>query len=78
MDKDQLKILEHIFGAEIAGLEVWQKRHPGHKQKTAIEALQASGHIHWHEFILPGRLPVRISGWALTPKGHLEYCQSCA
>jgi hypothetical protein len=71
MTKSDLKLLEHIFSAEIEG------RLPYQSKAAAYKRLETYGLVEHVEIALPGILPVIIPGWILTHKGRIAYCESC-
>jgi hypothetical protein len=71
MTKQDLKILERIFTAEIRNAlpcQIASKRLP---------QLKAEGMIAPYKRTLPGRFPVHVEGWALTELGRYTFCQHC-
>jgi hypothetical protein len=74
----QQKYLGEMFAAEIdhaiEGKIPLVQRIP----KRIVDQLLKQELIYPAEVILPGRMPVRIRGYALTPFGHMTYCMSCA
>ncbi len=71
MNKADLKRLEKIFASEIAGNLVFQSK------SKHYERLEQEGYVFKLSYILPGKIPVRITGWQLTHFGHFTYCDSC-
>lgn len=72
MTKQDAKILERMFDAE------FQIRLPCQLKSKHLERLASEGLIERMEVTLPGRFPVRISGWKLTLKGNYAYCEWAA
>ena len=70
MIKSDLRILEKIFEKEIFGL-VYQSK------AKRLEWLRDNGYVEAAEITLPGRIPIRVSGWVLTHKGRFAYCDTC-
>ncbi|WP_312271581.1 hypothetical protein [Pseudomonas sp.] len=68
MDKRTIKLLEKVFEAEISGLLPYQT-----KAKLAQEMCD-SGLLEFNE-IKKGALTV--SGYSLTHRGRIEYCEQC-
>ncbi len=77
MNKKSLKLLEQVFACEINsalsqdGIGLFQT-----KNKLA-DQLVREGCLELKTVILPGRIPVSISGYELTHLGRLTYCSSC-
>lgn len=69
--REQLKVLERIFAAEIFGKPIAQFR------SKHLSGLEESGYVLRAEATLPGRFPVIIRGWILTERGRMAYCESC-
>lgn len=70
MNKSDLAILEKIFVQEIMG-GIYQSK------AKRLEWLQENGYVEFVEFVLPGRFPVKVKGWALTHRGRMTYGESC-
>jgi hypothetical protein len=76
MNGRKLALLEKAFMAEIdaalnAGIWIMQSR-----SKLAKELVD-SGHLIPAEMNTAGRFPIKVTGYALTHLGRLEYCVSC-
>jgi len=71
-------VLEKCFDAEVMaamndGIPVAQ-----FGKRSGIPArLAAQGLIEQKTFTLAGRFPVKITGWILTPLGHVTWCEHC-
>lgn len=72
MNKKQLAMLEKAFIKEVnAGVS--NSRIPGilqTKSKVAAE-LEKDGYLEFVSFMLPGRFPMKISGYQLTHLGRI-------
>lgn len=72
----ELNLLERCFTAEVtaalngSSLDLCQL-----KSKLA-DKLCADGFITKAQVVLPGRFPVTVEGYRLTPLGHFTYCSS--
>lgn len=74
MTKKHLSILEKIFAAEIQGTLCQLRKSKG------VQFLLDDGCILKAEMELPaGRFPVKlkISGYVLTDRGRIIFCESC-
>ena len=71
MLKKHFNALEKIFEREIAGTLPFQS-----KAKIYTE-LEADGMVKKDTRTFGGRFPVKVTGWTLTNKGRLLYCQAC-
>ena len=71
MLKKHFNALEKIWEREIAGTLPFQS-----KAKVYTE-LEAGGMVEKYITIIGGRFSVKITGWVLTQKGRMEYCQNC-
>lgn len=75
LTKVRLRILEKIFQAEINGELPCQL---GRHNPSEVAAMVEDGQIAPLNVTLPGRLPVVISGYVLTHRGRVLYCEDCA
>ncbi len=73
LTKPQLRILERVFTAEIEGRLPFQ--FPG--RVPALVAGLVEDQFLAEVEKTSGYPPMKISGYVLTPRGHLYYCQSC-
>lgn len=70
MTKSDLAILEKVFEREIYG-QIYQSK------AKRMQWLCDEGYIDRVEFVIPGRFPITVKGWALTHKGRRTYCETC-
>lgn len=77
MNSADLKLLERIFEDDIASAIGERHDLPTQIRGKRIEALAAQGLVEKVKVTLPGRFPVVVEGWRLTPLGHMTYCMSC-
>lgn len=70
MTKSDLAILERVFEREIFG-HIYQSK------AKRMQWLCDNGYVEYVEYVLPGRFPVKVKGWALTHKGRMTYCETC-
>lgn len=70
----ELKALERLFADEILNAPPTQFR----KSNKAILSLQKKGLASRCHASTGKPIVVKISGWCLTPSGHLIWCQHCA
>ena len=78
MTKKEIDFLEKCFEAEMAsamGSRVSALVQS--KPNNTVNVLVAKGMIHCAEEVLPGRFPMKIVGYLLTPLDHLTYCEQC-
>lgn len=73
MNKRDAALLEKLFVNEMIPGSL-----PFPSKSKQYERLEAEGYVQSAVAILPGRFPVKIKGWVLTPLGHMEYCRHCA
>lgn len=78
MKKSELRMLGHIFGAEVYAavnhqpwMRVYQSR------SKMIKKLKEMGMVQEARARVGGVLGVTIEGWELTRLGHITYCMSC-
>lgn len=71
MTKKDHNLLGNIFGAEVCG------KLPYQSISKAYERLESEGLCEHVKVTLPGRFPVILTGWQLTPEGHFAYCSNC-
>jgi len=78
MKKQELKMLEKIYAAEIngalsGGCHLFQT-----KSKIA-DALTTEGYVRKRTMVLSfgGMFPVHIEGYELTELGRMAYCMTC-
>lgn len=71
MTKAEIRMLERIYAAEIAG------RLPFQSKSKLLPKLAEDGLVRRLEKHMPGRFAVTIHGWELTLAGNLTYCLSC-
>jgi hypothetical protein len=76
MKAKDLKLLERVFEAEINGALSGAPRCAQIKSKRMI-FLQHEGYVQETTVTLPGRFPIKVTGWELTEFGRLTYCMSC-
>lgn len=71
-----LKLLERVFTGEI---EAAMKGHalPVQIKSKRMLVLESEGYVEEVTVTLPGRFPVRVTGWVLTVRGNYAYCSSC-
>lgn len=69
--KRDFELLGRVFEAEILNQLPAQIG-----ASKAVKSLQERGYIEPCKRTLPGALPVRIEGWALTHVGRFTYCQN--
>ncbi|MDQ3018586.1 MAG: hypothetical protein M3Q64_01805 [bacterium] len=72
MKKNDLRLLEKVFVNEIVS------EYPFQSKSKQYELLEEEGYVIRTFAVLPGRLPVKVSGWNLTAYGHIIYCRSCS
>jgi hypothetical protein len=73
LSKRDFELLGRVFNAEILN------QLPAQIGKSkAVTSLRERGYIAPLEITLPGRFPVRVSGWALTEAGRFTYCLNCS
>lgn len=73
LNRRDFELLGQVFTAEIQDILPAQIG-----KSKSVKSLQERGFIEPYERILPGRFPVRVSGWALTHAGRIAYCQNCS
>lgn len=75
MNARSLKILENTFAAEVDGAI---NKHSGlfQTKNNLAKQLVEDGYLEEVTEILPGRFPVKITGYALTHLGRITYCLS--
>jgi hypothetical protein len=73
MTKRDIVLLEKLFRNEMIPGSL-----PFPSKSRRLECLEEEGYVQRAAAILPGRFPVTVTGWALTPLGHMEYCRHCA
>ncbi len=71
LTKPEAAFLERLFVADIEGGMPVQS-----KAKKLLAKLD--GLIEHREVILPGRFPVKVSGYVLTMAGHIAYSEWAA
>ncbi len=76
LTKRHLAALEKLFAAEI------ENRTPVYSRAKIYIELQTLGCVEFVERRLRGFRDglgdMIVRGWALTPRGHLLYCESCS
>jgi hypothetical protein len=77
MKAADLKLLERVFDAEIKSAMT-----PGLPPVAQIKSkrmlvLQEEGLVREMTVTLPGRFPVKVTGWVLTERGRMIYCTNC-
>lgn len=68
--KSDLAILERVFAQEIFG-QIYQSK------AKRLEWLRDNGYVEFVSFVIPGRFPIKVEGWALTHLGRMTYCETC-
>ncbi len=76
MNKQELKILERAFGAEIESALDRGKCGLIQTKSKLAESLCAEGYLRLSIYVLSGRFPVYVNGYELTDLGRLAYCTS--
>jgi len=71
MLKKHFNALEKIWEREIAGTLPFQSKAKIYKE------LEADGMVEKYIRVFAGRFPVTVTGWALTQRGRLLYCEAC-
>lgn len=71
LTRRQLAFVEQLFAAEIDGRLPVQS-----KARKLIESL--GDLVLFIERTLPGRFPVVVSGYMLSQRGHIAYCEWAA
>lgn len=78
MNKAKFKILEKAFAASVDAaisedpcFELIQSK------SKYVQELIDEGLLVYSHAVLPGKLPVKISGYAITERGIFEYSQHC-
>lgn len=71
MTARELELLGKVFDAEIMGTLPYQGG--GKLAETLVER----GMLEPESRTLPGRFPVRVSGFVLTHAGRMAWCESC-
>lgn len=69
--RSHIRVLERIFCEEILG------NPPAQFRSKHLATLKDAGYVQPMEAVLPGRFPVKISGWALTHRGRMAYGEWC-
>jgi len=69
--KKHFNALGKIFEREIDGTLPFQS-----KAKIYAE-LEADGMVEKYTRVFGGRFPLAVTGWVLTQRGRLLYCQAC-
>lgn len=67
----EFKALENVFAAEIDG-----RIHQSNAK--ILSNLDNNGLVESLKRTLPGRFPVTITGWVLTQRGRLLFCEECS
>lgn len=72
MNKRDLVRLEKLFRNEMI-----PDSPPFTSKSKQYERLAEEGYVQKVVAVLPGRFPVKITGWYLTARGHFAYCSYC-
>lgn len=72
MNKPIFEALGKIFAAEI------EDRLPFQSKAKIFKSLVDDGMVEGVTVTLPGRFPGRFTGYVLTPRGHVLYCEACS
>lgn len=77
MNKQELKILEKVFECEInAALDENFVCHLFQTKSKVAKKLADEGYLTFEKFVIEGRFPVVVEGYALTHVGRMTYCLS--
>lgn len=73
MTKKDFKLLGAVFAREIVGYSLQSKSREYYRLSEQGLVFFDAETKHFND----GFPPMDVSGWRLTPRGHLEYCTNC-
>lgn len=76
MKKADLKLLGRVFEAEF-NAAMTGAPHVAQIKSQRMRELEKEGYVAEKTITLPGRFPVKVTGWELTELGRMTYCASC-
>ncbi len=71
MNKKTFDALGRLFEAQIRGQLLQSKA-------KIFSQLEALDYCSKEEIVIGGKFPVKVTGYAITMFGHMDYCLECA
>lgn len=77
MKRAERDMLERAFIADVGGALDGGPRIVQSRKTKAVDWLVNAGLLEPVTATIPGRPPIRVSGYAITLQGHALYCATC-